>query len=319
MRVLMFFIDGVALGQRKAENPFFTEPTPCLRKLLQGRPLVLASAGYRGDRASLVALDAVLGVAGLPQSATGQASIFTGQNAPRLLGTHLNGFPNQELRSLLAESGIFIRLRRRGYRCAFANAYRPDFFDLLRQGLPGNNYSCSTLITYYGGLTFRSLDDLREKQALFMDIDHTLLSQMEYGLPQITPETAGSRLAALSKEYDFTLFEYFLSDLAGHRGDIEEAARVVQTLDRFIGALTSSLDPAETLLIVTSDHGNLEDLAHREHTTTPVPALLIGSAAWRDRLMPRLHDLTDILPAILETLQGNDSEGDSAERSLGTL
>ena len=88
MRVLMFFIDGVALGQRKAENPFFSEPTPCLRKLLQGRPLVLASAGYRGDRATQLANDAVLGVAGMPQSATGQASNFTGQTAPRHLGTH---------------------------------------------------------------------------------------------------------------------------------------------------------------------------------------------------------------------------------------
>ena len=121
MRVLMFFIDGVALGQRKAENPFFTEPTPCLRKLLQGRPLVLASAGYRGDRASLVALDAVLGVA--VSGATGQASIFTGQTR-RGSGTHLNGF---RIRAALSPGQRhFHRLRRR-YRCAFANAYRPDF------------------------------------------------------------------------------------------------------------------------------------------------------------------------------------------------
>lgn len=318
MRVLMFFIDGVALGKRMPENPFFTEPTPCLRKLLQGRPLVLDSAGYKGDRASLVALDAVLGVEGLPQSATGQASIFTGRNAPRLLGAHLNGYPNQELRSLLAESGMFDRLRRSGYRCAFANAYRPDFFDLLHQGLPGSNYSCSTLISYYGGVVFRTLDDLRAKRALFMDIDHSILSRLEYGLPQITPETAGYRLAALSKDYDFTLFEYFLSDLAGHRAEKEKAARVVQTLDRFIGALASNLDPAETLLIITSDHGNLEDLTHRDHTTNPVPALLIGAAAWREQIVPLLHDLTDILPVVLETLQWNNSGRGAGERSFDT-
>ena len=81
-------------------------------------------------------------------------------------------------------------------------------------------------------------------------------------------------MAALSKDYDFTLFEYFLSDLAGHRAEKEKAARVVQTLDRFIGALASNLDPAETLLIITSDHGNLEDLTHRSHHK-PASALLI--------------------------------------------
>jgi hypothetical protein len=38
-------------------------------------------------------LDASLCVPGLPQSATGQAALLTGLNAPELMGRHIEGFP----------------------------------------------------------------------------------------------------------------------------------------------------------------------------------------------------------------------------------
>lgn len=258
--------------------------------------------GFADDRVSLLGLDAVLGVSGLPQSATGQASIFTGENAPRLLGSHLNGFPNTALREMLAEKGMFKQLRERGYRCNFANAYRPPFFDLLRQGLPGSRYSCSTLIAYYGGLPFHSLEHLREGKAIYMDIDNSLLQHMDKPVGQITPEESGRRLVNICGHYDFILFEYFLSDLAGHTADFGEARQVVETLDRFLGAVAGGLDLTKTLLIITSDHGNLEDLGHKEHTVNPVPALLVGNRELRQAITPMMHDLTQNLPAIKTAL-----------------
>ncbi len=302
MRTLLIFIDGVGLGDSVKSNPFVFTETPSINALLGGSPLCRDRIGFGSEMVSLLGLDAGLGVKGLPQSATGQASIFTGENAPGLLGTHLNGFPNAALREMLAEKGMFKQLKERGYNCNFANAYRPPFFELFRLGLPGSHYSCSTLITYYGGLPFHSLEHLRQEKAIYMDIDNSLLQHMNEPVERISPEESGRRLVKISGQYDCTLFEYFLSDLAGHAADFGEARQVVETLDRFLGAVAEGLDLTNTLLIITSDHGNLEDLNHREHTTNPVPALLVGNQALRRAILPTMHDLTHVLPAIKTAL-----------------
>lgn len=302
MRVIFIFIDGVGLGELSPENPFVFTETPFLKTLLRGNPLTREMSGFHDREATLWALEAQLGVEGLPQSATGQAALFTGTNAPRRLGYHLNGFPNRALRDLLAAEGIFASFRAEGYRCAFVNAYRPPFFEKLKQGLPGRRHSCSTLITYYGKLPFYNLDDLKAGNALYMDLTNELLNKMGFSVPEITPEEAGKRLIDIGSNFDFSLFEYFISDYAGHLADREKAGRVIRTLDRFLGAAVEHFKPEETLLIITSDHGNIEDLSHGKHTLNRVPALLIGAETVRRQIIPLLHDLTDILPAIRAAL-----------------
>ena len=303
MRLLFIFIDGLGLGKDEQDNPFFFAGTPGISRILEGKQLTADSASYSGAFATLKGLDATLGIPGLPQSATGQASIFTGVNAAAYIGSHLNGFPNQKLRRLLAAKGLFRHLKSHGYKVIFANAYRPPFFDLLRRGLPGNRYSCSTLITHYGGLPFYDLRDLEIGRALYMDITNDILKRMGFEVAQISPEEGAERLLKISNNYDFCLFEYFLSDLAGHMADRSEANRIVSILDRFIGRLGDLVNPRETLIIITSDHGNLEDLSSGDHTFNQVPALLIGNTELRTVLHPSLYDLTDFLPMIKTVLQ----------------
>lgn len=298
MRLLFIFVDGIGLGPNKPGNPFTDNKTPGISSLLNGMDLTIEAAGFTGKDASLIDLDAVMGVNGLPQSATGQASIFTGHNAPAHLGYHLNGFPDEKLRKLLSDKGIFLQLKKKGYKVNFANAYRPAFFEMLKRGLPGNSYSCSTLITYYGGLPFYGLQDLKEGRALYMDITSETLCRMGFDVPLITPEQGASHLLEISKDYDFCLFEYFLSDLAGHLADRDEAKRVLSDLDRFISTISSGLDQSETFLMLVSDHGNLEFLSSREHTVNPVPLFMVGSSKIRDTVAPTMKDLTDILAAV---------------------
>ena len=302
MRLLFIFIDGVGLGLEQSDNPFYTTETSGISSILEGRSLTASAAGFSGAQASLCSLDTTMGVPGLPQSATGQAAIFTGLNAPAYMGSHLNGFPDHKLRKLLAAKGLFRQLKSSRCEVIFANAYRPPFFDLLRHGLPGTHYSCSTLITYYGGLPFFSLSDLVAGHALFMDITNDILQKMGFDVPLITPEEGAGRLLAISQNYDFTLFEYFLSDLAGHMADQSEAKRVIQILDRFIGTLAAKINFKDTILIIASDHGNLENLSSRVHTLNKVPALLVGNRELRLLLQPKLHDLTDLLPAFKKAL-----------------
>lgn len=313
MRLLFIFIDGVGLGKRDSSNPFYFSDTPNIIDILEGRQLTEQAIGFNGSQTALLGLDATLGVPGFPQSATGQASIFTGTNAALLLGKHLNGFPNKKLRRLIATKGIFKQLKEDRFQVNFANAYRPTFFELLQRGLPGCRYSCSTLITYYGDLTFYSIDDLREGRALYMDITNEILLTMGYDIPVISPEEGAHRLAEISSNFDFCLFEYFLSDLAGHLGDRSEASRIVNTLDRFIGSLVTDIDQDETVLVVTSDHGNLEDLSCRGHTKNLVPALITGNSEMRNMMFSSLNKLTDLLPVVQKVLSRKklaDQEGE---------
>ncbi len=301
MSIIFVFVDGVGLGEEEQKNPFFTTATPFFSSLLGRNKLTREAAGKDYEHATLLALDAGLALEGLPQSATGQTALFTGFNAAQIIGCHLNGFPNRQLRGILAEHGIFLQLKRRLLEGTFANAYRPDIFAALQDGLQGY-YSCSTLITYYGGLTFRSLDDLRRGEAVYMDITNVVLKRLGFDLPLIAPQEAGLRLAGIARHFSFTLFEYFLTDIAGHNRNGAFAAETVATLDVFLGALAQNLG-ADDLLLLTSDHGNLEDLSTKTHTLNPVPALVVGPK--RQRLVELLAgegSITAVTPAILRYL-----------------
>jgi len=303
VRLIFIFVDGIGLGNNFKDNPFVFSKTPGISSLLEGMPLTKEAKGFVGSKASLYGVDATLGVPGLPQSATGQTALFTGTNAPRYLGNHLRGFPNSLLRKLIADYSMFKQLQQEGGRVAFINAYRPPFFDLLRHGLPGNRYSCSTLITFYGGLPFYGLGDLKAGKALYMDITNEILQRLGFEVSLISPEKGAEHLVQISRDFDFCLFEYFLSDLAGHLGDRSEASRVINILDRFIGTLTELIDPGEDMVLVCSDHGNLEDLRIRNHTLNEVPVLLVGNQKARELLNGSLNSLIDVLPLIKKLLK----------------
>lgn len=302
MAIIFIFIDGLGLGAENSSNPLYISRTPFLSWLLEGNSLTVEALKKEYQHASLLGLDANLGVPGLPQSATGQATLFTGVNAAALIGRHLNGYPNEKLRGLLAEKGMFLQLQQRGFHGTFANAYRPEFFDDLAQGLK-KYFSCSTLITYYGGLKFRNLEDLRTGQAVYMDITNDYLQKLGFVIPRVSPEEAGKHLVNISRNYHLTLYEHFMTDIAGHSKDYRMAAKVIQTLDSFLEAVFKHMDYAQDLLFICSDHGNLENLSVKGHTRNLVPALIVGSK--REKLASLLRgkkDLAGVLPSLLEVL-----------------
>ena len=303
MSVIVFFVDGVGLGERNDNNPFFTSATPFISSLLGGEKMTKEAAGRDYKYASLISLDASLGVTGLPQSATGQTALFSGVNGAKLLGYHLNGFPNKILRTALSEYGLFTQLQKKLLRGTFANAYRPAFFDELKQGLKGY-YSCSTLITYFGGLPFRSLEDLTRGEALYMDITNAVLRRLGFAIPLFTPQESGKTLIKLAARFDLTLFEHFLTDIAGHNRDKALALETVATLDSFLEAVVHDL-PQGDLFLMISDHGNLEDLSQKGHTQNPVPALVVGKQrALLVELLAKSGSITAVTPALLKHLTG---------------
>jgi bisphosphoglycerate-independent phosphoglycerate mutase (AlkP superfamily) len=113
----------------------------------------------------------------------------------------------------------------------------------------------------------------------------------------ITPQLAGERLAHLAGKHHFTFYEYFLTDAYGHSKDWEGALEALGNIDGLLDGALRGVSLQETLVMITSDHGNVEDLSVKTHTLNDVPTILIG--AGREEMSQRINTLEDITPAIV--------------------
>jgi len=301
--LLFLFLDGVGLGlDEPGVNPLARAKMPNAVALLEGRRLIASSAPLETARASLVALDAGLGVAGLPQSATGQATLLTGRNVPGKLGYHYGPKPNPAVAEILRNGNLFSTVKRAGGRAAFLNAYPPTYFAAIASG--HRLYSAIPLAVTSAGLPLPTMEDLNAGRAISADFtgqgwrDRLGLT----ATPILTAEGAGARLAELAGGSDFSFFEYWPSDYAGHGQDMPAACELLETLDRMLGGLLAAWDDDEGLILITSDHGNLENLSVRGHTANKVPLLMIGAAAARRRFVEGASDLTHVAPKVLQAV-----------------
>lgn len=304
-RVLLLFTDGVGLAPASADNPLAAAPTPALEELL-GASLTsdaLDAPGSGRDGVVLVPLDAALGVPGLPQSATGQTALFTGVNAPAVLGRHVTAFPGARLKAILAEESVLKRAAGRGLETTFANPYTPGYLRRIESG--EGRLSASTWAARAAGLRFRDLDDLARGQAVAWDVERDLFGRRAGAeaadLPRVDPigaAEAGCHLAALAGGHRLTLYETFYTDLAGHRRWGIEPADAVRRLDGLLGGLLAHR-PADVTVVLASDHGNLEEAGHTLHTRNPVPLLAVGPAARRFAGLTRIDQ---VAPCILDVL-----------------
>lgn len=326
-RVLLVFVDGLGWGgPDPARNPCLTYGGELFR--LPSPPAEGAVPAVWGGWAR--PLDAVLGVPGLPQSATGQTTLLTGHNAQAEIGAHLAGFPNAPLRALLLEHSVLKRAVEAGRTAAFLNAYRPLFFALPRR--KQLHLSATTVATLAAGLRFRTLDDVRAGRAVYQEFTNRDLRARGFDLPELLPGDAGRRLARLTAGLDLALFEYFQTDRAGHARERGRAEAELRGLEAFLAGLLDGLGlrpggagagapprgsaaagraPAcsaaegpgadtASLVLLTSDHGNLEDLGTRGHTRHPVPLFAWGKGA--EGFARSVARLDEVAPAVLRLI-----------------
>lgn len=288
--VVLFFIDGIGIGEASEHNP--------LSAISGIKPLSV----YRGNLAEcfldgiVVSTDPRLGVKGRPQSASGQTTILTGVNAPKLLGYHKQGFPNHDLREVLKDASIFLQLERLGIGPnVFANAYTPQFFSGTQRWK-----SATTCAIEASSVQFRKLPDLLGRLAIFHDFTNEGLRAAGSEVPIFSPTDAAEILAEFSRNYRFTLYEHFITDKIGHDMDRARARSHLPRLAEFIRETLVRIDLSNTTFILTSDHGNIEDLSVRNHTLNDVPTIIWGRK--KAETAESITDLTDITPAILKLL-----------------
>ncbi|MCD6342672.1 MAG: alkaline phosphatase family protein [Spirochaetaceae bacterium] len=274
MKLLLFFVDGLGLGKNDESNParFFLDGIADI-------PFVKESAPTEFSEGFLFSADAAGGVPGLPQSATGQAMLMCGTNAPALLGYHLTALPNETLVNLVRERNVLRLLAEKGVKVTASNLYSPEYFtrrDDLQEKRGRNAYPVSALSIRSSGTSFRLLSDYHEGKALFADLTNRSLRERGYDIPLIEPEEAAGLMVNILGEADFVFHEYFVTDTYAHkkrRGDLERALKEV---NRFLVHLREKTDPQDTAILVVSDHGNCEDAETADHTRNEVPVLLLS-------------------------------------------
>lgn len=297
-RVLLIFIDGLGMGENDpAANPLVRFDPPFFRTIF-GKPLVRELGLILNDEACLVPTDASMGIPGLPQSATGQTAIFTGVNAPQRMGCHILGFPGPALAEIIAAHGLLGELAAGGFSVTSANMYTADYMELVARRK--RRHSVTTLTILGADEPLRSLCHMAAGEAVYQDITNEMLPRFGVeGVPAVSPGEAGRRLAALAGRHSFTMFEYFQTDRQGHKHDWAEAAKIVANLDGFLTAVQRVAE--DTLVIITSDHGNFEDFTTKTHTLNPVPTILFGPGC--RQVAAGIRNLTDIKPAIIAYLK----------------
>jgi hypothetical protein len=278
-------------------------------------PLTSSAAPRENELVTLVAIDASLGVKKTPQSATGQASLLTGRNVPALIGRHYGPKPNPEISAIIHAGNIFQEVLKRGGRAALLNAYPPQYFQSIDSGR--RLYSAIPLAARSAGIDLMTAEDLRAGEAFSVDFTGKgWAAQPGFpSAPVYSPQQAGVNLADVSRQYDLTWFDYWISDYAGHKQEMDQAIELLESFDAVLAGLLEAWKDRADLFVLTSDHGNLEDLSKRGHTDNKVPALLLGPADLRQPFADALEDLTDFMPAVMKTIFAGENAVTHADRN----
>ena len=303
---LIFFLDGVGLGAADmATNPFLNADLSNLTGLLGPDWFSLKENSRTGrittERASLIPTDANLKMEGRPQSATGQAAILTGRNIPHLIGQHYGPKPNSAVAALIKENNLFMEVIAEQGSAALITPYPQGYFESIDSGR--RLLSSVPLAATSAGLKLMNADDLRAGRAVSPGFTgqgwHDYLGYKD--IPILTLQQAGKQIAAVARTHNFSFFEHWPSDRSGHRGSMEEAIEHLEMIDQALGGTLDDWDDSNDLLLITSDHGNIEEKHHRRHSRNPVPTIIVGVG--HETLSEKVESLEDIAGVIRTFLE----------------
>lgn len=295
MAVFFLFIDGIGIGENSPENPLASSGLKSFSSFTSSNGFHEECNEVITDTLLFKKVDANLGVDGLPQSGTGQAALFSGKNTSEMLGRHFGPWPHSEIKPVLKKDSLFHKVQQLGLRPCFMNAYPDIFFEKAEKR---NRWSCTTLMTKSAGLPLKRLEDVMEERALTAEIIQSVWREhLQLNVPEIRPEDASIRILNALESYDLVMFEYYLTDKAGHGMEREKADRVLSIVDRFLFHVMENIK-AEDTLVVCSDHGNLENLSIKTHTRNKVPLFVKGNTEY----FKNAESILDVTPAIINLL-----------------
>lgn len=221
--------------------------------------------------------------------------MFTGVNCSAEVGKHCEGFPGPALRKIIEDNNLFLELKRRGKKMCFADAYLVDSVEELSSR---RFKSVTTVMALTTPEVITTAASLMRDEALMQDLTRETIQDRYPDIPIIPPQRAAEHLFKIARANDFTLYEFFQTDVSGHSMDYARACEVLRLYDRFLSSLVRYTEAAGISLVMTADHGNIEAIGERGHTLNPVPFITYGPA--EGFLRDKVNSLVDVTPAILE-------------------
>jgi len=149
--------------------------------------------------------------------------------------------------------------------------------------------------------------------------------------PEMMAKEITDRLveAIESRGFDFVVVNYANGDAIAHTADYAASVEAVRVVDRELARVLKVATNPDTILIITSDHGNVEELINpstglpeSQHDPSPVPFYLVAEAYRGRRFvnfesleLETLGSLADVAPTMLE-LMGIEKPPEMTGRSL---
>lgn len=301
MRILLVFIDGIGIGSDDTTvNPFSVANMPTLHTLTNNQRWVKGIGRQASEKALFFPVDPRMGVQGRPQSGSNHATIITGKPIPKLIGEHYGPKPNAQTRAIVDEGSFFSEVIANGLSADLLTAYPPHLLHDIERGktLPSAFMQAAT----NAGRRLHTVDDLREGRALSADwTGQGWQSHLKIqGIPRFSLYDSGVKMVELAREHSFAMHTHIFTDFVGHRGALSDGIRLLENLDRVMAGALDTWDADNDLLILTSDHGNMERIGSRTHTENNVPLLLVG--AKRHTFAQDVTTLADLVPAMRRIL-----------------
>ncbi|MGD8275191.1 MAG: 2,3-bisphosphoglycerate-independent phosphoglycerate mutase [Thiohalocapsa sp.] len=118
------------------------------------------------------------------------------------------------------------------------------------------------------------------------------------------PQVANAVVEAIEGgQYGFIVVNFANGDMVGHTGDMGAAVRAMEAVDTQVGRVLDAAVAAGYAVLLTADHGNCDmmmdpetDEPHTQHTTHPVPLLVVDQQRW---LLAPSGTLADVAPSLL--------------------
>ena len=140
--------------------------------------------------------------------------------------------------------------------------------------------------------------------------------------PEMSAREVTDKLVAAIEggRFDLIVVNYANGDMVGHTGELAAAIKAAETIDQCLGRVEAAVRRAGGCLVITADHGNLEQMRdpetgqpHTAHSMNPVPLVLVNAPAWVGSLAD--GRLADVAPTVLALL-GIAQPGEMSGRSL---
>ncbi len=294
-------LDGVGLTAPHPQHPLVAR-LPTLERLG-----ITAPVAQTTDTLVTRAVDARLGVEGLPQSGTGQTTILSGVNAAAAMNRHYGPWISPSLKRLLAGNilervsaaggtgtgGTATDGAATGGTVRLANYYPERYLESLETGAVRLNAIATAALG--AGARLEGAEGL--------------------GIPPMLRDpnsdaTPPGRIADWARAFvtsaaTVTIFDEWWTDSLGHEMNLAEGLAFAARLEIFCEVVLRE-QPADVLFLVSSDHGNFEDLSVKTHTLNPVPLAAVGVGALE---FARVTDLTGIAPALGRVLKLDTPSG----------